>query len=114
MVRRQILPTALSYIHELTDAVVSKQAAVPGLSCAVETETILQLTALAEGLHGGAALLERSLDQLPESITEQAAYYHDTVLSHMDALRRDADLLETLIPAQRWPFPTYAQLLFSE
>ena len=114
IVRRQILPTALSYIHELTDAVVSKQAAVPGLSCAVETETIRQLTALAEGLHGGAALLERSLDQLPESITEQAAYYHDTVLSHMDALRRDADLLETLIPAQRWTFPTYAQLLFSE
>ena len=114
MVRRQILPTALSYIHELTDAVVSKQAAVPGLSCTVETETIRQLTALAEGLHGGATMLERSLDQLPDVITEQAAYYHDTVLSHMDALRRDADLLETLIPAQRWPFPTYAQLLFSE
>ena len=41
-----------------------------------------------------------------------ATYYHDKVLTKMEALRKDVDALENVVSADYWPFPTYGDLLF--
>ena len=44
---------------------------------------------------------------------EAARYYKYTVFSIMDALRAAVDSLETITAANRWPYPSYTDLLFS-
>ena len=41
------------------------------------------------------------------------AYSHDVLLADMDAARAIADKLEELTAKEYWPFPVYADLLFS-
>ena len=40
-------------------------------------------------------------------------YSHDVLIPDMAEARRAADQLEVLTAADRWPFPTYSDLLFS-
>ena len=47
-----------------------------------------------------------------EDLEAGALYYHDTILSDMAQVRREADTLETLTEKRCWPFPTYSDLLF--
>ena len=43
---------------------------------------------------------------------KKAEGYRDDVVPAMVALRKVADELETLVAADLWPLPTYAQMLF--
>ena len=43
----------------------------------------------------------------------QAEAYRDLVFKAMGELRKDADMLETIVDAEYWPMPTYAKLLFN-
>jgi glutamine synthetase len=44
--------------------------------------------------------------------TKQAEKYRDDVIPAMQALRATADELETIVDAELWPVPTYAEMLF--
>ena len=43
---------------------------------------------------------------------EAAMYYHDTIVPGMNAVRSEADTLETLTDKNCWPYPTYSDLLY--
>ncbi|MBO4860764.1 MAG: hypothetical protein J5530_04385, partial [Clostridia bacterium] len=49
-----------------------------------------------------------------EDITERAVSCRDTVLPLMDRLRALVDEAETHVAKDRWPVPTYSDLLFSK
>jgi glutamine synthetase len=44
--------------------------------------------------------------------TKQARLYRDEVIPAMEALREVADKLETVVDADLWPMPTYAEMFF--
>ena len=44
---------------------------------------------------------------------KRAEAYRDRVVPAMQALRKVADSLETIVDAEVWPLPTYAQMLFA-
>lgn len=44
---------------------------------------------------------------------ENAEFYRDNIKAQMQELRAIADELETIVNKEFWPFPTYADLLFS-
>jgi len=44
--------------------------------------------------------------------TKRAGLYRDKVIPAMRALRATADELETMVDADLWPIPTYADMLF--
>jgi len=50
--------------------------------------------------------------QKTDITVKQAEAYRDKVVPAMQALRVDIDALEMLVPADMWPVPTYADLLF--
>ena len=56
--------------------------------------------------------LTADLKTVPADAEEAAVYYHDVILSDMEDMRTQADLLETLTEKSFWPFPTYSDLLF--
>ncbi|MFR1809157.1 MAG: hypothetical protein ACLSWV_09430, partial [Pygmaiobacter massiliensis] len=55
---------------------------------------------------------ERLRTKLNTISHEDARAYHALCTGEMERLRAAADELETLVPADRWPFPAYAELLF--
>ena len=48
----------------------------------------------------------------PKDSSAASIYYHDTIVTSMEALRVDADILEQLTDKSYWPYPTYSDLLY--
>lgn len=80
-----------------------------------EIDLINRLSALAKNLYASIDKLES--DTLSTSkgnnSLEIARFYREKVFFDMKALRDDCDKLENLVDKNDWPFPTYADLLYS-
>ena len=114
MSRKEILPAVERYARELTDTLLSKNAAIPELSARYETKTIAKLSSLADEIDEKTAELEKAIIHVRtlSSVTEAAFSIRDSVLPKMAALRVVCDEAETLTAESCWPFPTYDKLLF--
>ena len=110
MVLHQILPAALAYSKSLSEGIISKTAA--GISCKADTALAKQLSNTADSLYDNCEKLRVDLTAVPADINKAVAYYHDVIVSGMELVRQDADLLEQLTDKSYWPYPTYSDLLF--
>ncbi len=110
MALHQILPAALSYTKELCGGIAVKKNL--GLPCKAETGLTASLSTGCDGLYAAVDALKQSLSQVPEGAEEAALHYRRVVQPRMEAVRAQADLLETLTDKSHWPFPTYSDLLF--
>ena len=110
MALHQILPAALGYTKELCDGIAVKKPL--GLPCKAETGLADSLSAGCDGLYEAVEALKQSLAQVPEAAEEAALHYRRVVQPRMEAVRTQADYLETLTDKRHWPFPTYSDLLF--
>ncbi len=110
MARRQILPAALRYTQELCGGISGKQAL--GIRCLAETSLVNQLSQHTDSLYDAIELLSHGLNNVPKEARAAAMYYHDTIIPGMNALRSEADTLESLTDKACWPYPTYSDLLF--
>ncbi|MDF2567053.1 MAG: glnA3-2 [Oscillospiraceae bacterium] len=115
MVKKDILPAAISYVKELADTVVAKKAISSSISSDAETQIIEKLSLLSSSLYKKTEELEQSLLDVKNcsSELELATYYKETVFVAMQELRAVADEIETLVGEKYWPYPTYGQLLFN-
>ena len=80
----------------------------------VQKELLTKVSALLESASNKVAELE-TLTKKAQEIHEakaRAVSFRDKVVPAMNALRVDIDALETLSPADLWPVPTYAEMLF--
>ena len=81
----------------------------------MEETTLRKLADLSGKLYDTCDALERAISKAPamDGGIKAACYYRDEV----DARRQKASALinqlETITSAQHWPFPTYADILFS-
>ena len=48
-----------------------------------------------------------------DDVKELASYNRYTILPDMDSLREVIDELESRVPHELWPYPTYGELLYS-
>ena len=110
MALHQILPAALGYTKELCDGIAVKKPL--GLPCKAETSLADSLSTGCDGLYEAVEALKQSLSQVPEAAEEAALHYRRVVQPRMEAVRAQADYLETLTDKRHWPFPTYSDLLF--
>ena len=115
MARRQIMPAVSKYSDELATALFHKQNCGIPLSAKMEEATLRKLATLSGKLYDTCESLERAIAKAPamDGGIKAACYYRDEV----DARRQKASALinqlETITGAQHWPFPTYADILFS-
>ncbi len=110
MVQRQILPAASQYTTTLCESIAAKEAI--HLPCQADRTLAQRLATACDSLFANCELLKEQLEGVPADSKDAANYYHDTVLTTMNAMRADADLLEQLTDKDYWPFPTYSDLLF--
>ena len=113
MVKKDILPACLGYERELSDTALSKKQL--GLACGAEEQLLGRLAPLTDCLYSRAVRLEGELIDAKNCADSkaQADYYKDVIFASMQELRAVADELEPLVAKDRWPFPTYGDLLFS-
>ncbi len=111
MIRHEILPAVSSYADQLCQRAYHKDA--QGVPCKYETATAKEIGKLTDALASACEKLERDLTKTPADPKKAMTYSHDVLIPDMDKAREAADQLETMTASDYWPFPTYADLLFS-
>jgi glutamine synthetase len=111
MARTQVLPAALRHQTELAEVVAATQAAdvdasEPRAALEEYAEQVSALRAAITALEEAAATHVDSDDAL-----DHAAHCRDHVRPAMAKLRAAVDALETRLPRDLWPFPSYREML---
>ena len=115
MARTQIAPAVARFSADLARNVEAKRSVVAGAACVYETGLIEKLSGLCDRIAERADTLQNALVSLQEAEGSQAESIRirDCVLPKMSELRLVCDEAETLTEKSYWPFPTYADILFS-
>jgi glutamine synthetase len=111
MANRYILPAAYRYQGELAQTVAAVKAA--GAHAKEPRKLLDQLSALIDECKSRVDALQALLEHETHGGAEKhARYFRDKVIPAMNALREAGDTLETIVPADLWPLPTYREMLF--
>ncbi len=115
MAKTEIAPAVSGYVLELASTAAAKKTAEPSVSCRYETGLLKKLAILEDQIMIKAEELEEAVmkAQAISDMTEEAYAIRDVVLTKMGELRVACDSAETMTAKKYWPFPTYADLLFS-
>ena len=113
MIRRNIFPAVSRYTSDLARAVQRKKALY--LDCSAETDLLQQLTNLNNELYTTAQSMAQALENAPasEGGLASARYYRDVVYTLEYKASHLVNELEANTSAEYWPYPTYADILFS-
>jgi glutamine synthetase len=114
MSKRQILPSVINFRADLAASIASILS-IDG-NADVEKTLFNQISESLKSFNSNLAKLESSIKTAAGKHGKtkvQAEAYRDLVFKTMGELRKDADLLETLMDAEYWPMPTYTKLLFN-
>ncbi|MBQ3848677.1 MAG: glutamine synthetase III [Clostridia bacterium] len=115
MVKTDISPAIAAFTGELAKEIKLKSQAGEGISCCYETATLKKLSALNDGIMLKLEALEKTMVYLKEiDDTIKLGYaIRDSLLCKMNELRVLVDQAEVITSKKYWPYPSYADLLFS-
>lgn len=109
MARTLILPGVLRYQRELAETC----AAVKELGITGSTDLLQRISTLVATLEKRIEVLDKATHQHSgDGIVKEAAHFCDVVLPAMLEIREVCDTLEGWVARDRWPFPTYEDILF--
>ena len=113
MVMQQILPAALKYSSDLANSInLKRQALGSPISASVEVALVKELSGYCDSLYLRSEELRSALTLVPKDSEQAADYYCDVITPAMQAVRRDADVLEKLTAKSYWPYPQYSDILY--
>ena len=112
MIRRQILPAVSEYAAVMGERVMTKKNV--GFSSAYEEKIGSKISVLSDKLMLSCEKIDNDLKKVPSDSVKAVQYNRNTVYKEMVKAREIADELENLTDRDYWPFPVYADLLFSE
>ena len=114
MARKDILPAMAGYTAELSRGIAAKQAVCPEIDCSYERSTLKEISGLMTAAFATVGKLEKDLLTCKgiASSEERADFFKDTILSDMCSLRVSVDSMESLAAADKWPYPSYGDILF--
>jgi len=115
MIHKDILPAIAAYTQKVCDTGIAKKALSAALDTSYEEKLAGRLTELTAAIANGVDALSDAMQRVEKirDLTEEALAYKDAVLSEMQKLRASCDEAESITAGSFWPFPTYAELLFS-
>ena len=113
MMTQEFLPAVMRYTDELAASIMEKKS-VANLPCTAQTKS---LTSLMEAYEKMSELTDKLVADTEtaesmEDMEKLAFFYHDTILADMDEIRSIADKVETKLPTDVLPYPTYEEMLF--
>ncbi|MCL2046505.1 MAG: glutamine synthetase III [Oscillospiraceae bacterium] len=120
MVKTEIIPACIDYQNDLVSLLQAKLGFVYNFDYinyddSLEHRILSNVSELSAGLlvrldslDGALALVDDEDDLL-----SRAAFYRDDVCAAISEVRHVVDELEGIVSRKRWPFPTYAQIMYS-
>ncbi len=112
MTQRSYLPAACAYLSDLSKTATRVEAA--GENCAYARDMVHRLSrevdACGAALNALAAGLAQPMAGL--SAAEGAKRMRALAQKEMAELRKSCDIIEDMVPEDRWPVPDYAALLY--
>jgi glutamine synthetase len=114
--KRQILPAVIKFAGSLAGNINAVKATGVNADISAQTELLSEVSALTASMKKNIAILEKSVESAQNmhgDTYNQAHAYRFDVFEKMSVLRTDADKLETMVDAEYWPLPTYADMLFN-
>lgn len=115
MSKQEILPACMKYIKFLADTILS-------VTAADASANLCMLRRLLNDLTEQTNQFELSIQKLDEArlaasqageYFQKAQAYRNLVFDAMEHLRAVGDKLETMMPKEFWPLPTYADMLYN-
>lgn len=116
MAKTEILPAAFKFSKELSDTINSVKATGMSVEVSAQSSVLKELSPVLSSFYSNLNALKKALEKASaetSSALKQAEAFSKVVVPAMEALRADADKMETIIPKDLYPFPTYADLLFN-
>ena len=116
MAKKYILPAGSKFAGKLADTIASKKAVCDAADVTYETEMLTKVSSLTSEIYKKVQQLEKDVCDVKElsgDASKTAFFYREHVFESMNELRISADELETIVPKELWPFPSYGDLLFS-
>ncbi|MBQ6894362.1 MAG: glutamine synthetase III [Clostridia bacterium] len=116
MIKKDIIPAVNSYTEELSNVALAKKSFVKSINTKVEEELVILLSGLNSKLYEAAETIEKTIADSSEfdgNIMGLSRYYREVVLETMNSARVIIDEMEVNTSREYWPYPTYADLLFS-
>ena len=112
MAKKQFIPAATEYATFLAESIDSFKDIK--MQAPVQKDLLGKVGALLTSAYKTLEKLEAATVKAQETAdtVKKAETYRDKVVTAMKALRTDIDALETIIPRDMWPVPTYVDLLF--
>ncbi|MBR1623268.1 MAG: glutamine synthetase, partial [Pseudobutyrivibrio sp.] len=115
MVKKNIMAAANDYQYSLAETLNAKAATGLKIDSSVEKKRLEQAADLTSKMDERLEKLESDIEKAKE-LTETydlAKFHHDVIFSDMNELREVVDELETVVPSDIWPYPTYGEILYS-
>ena len=115
MCKRGIIPAVLKAEGKISDRIISKNTVLGDRYTKKDTALLRKLSGFADDIYKELEVLEKKvqLAEKTEGVFEKADYYKSVVLPAMEKLRTGCDSAEEIMPAEYWPYPTYAQIMYS-
>jgi len=111
MANRYILPAAYRYQTQVAETVTAVKAV--GGSAKEAKKALDKILSLTESGKVTVDKLQHLLEHDGNGDAEKhAKYFRDKVIPNMVALREIGDSLESVVPHDLWPLPTYREMLF--
>ncbi|MAI67098.1 MAG: glutamine synthetase type III [Phycisphaerae bacterium] len=110
MLSNQVLPSGLRYQGELAEIVASSQAV--SIDCSRTSGRLSDMGLLTETLQASMEAIASAVDKSFDLPLQHAEFIRDTLLPEMASARIISDTLETIVPEDIWPLPTYTEMLF--
>ncbi len=116
MAKTELLPAAFKFSKDLSDTINSVKATGMSVEVSAQSSVLKELSpvlsSFASNIHSLKKAVEKASAENTSALKEAEAF-SKIVVPAMEALRADADKLETIIPKDLYPFPCYADLLFN-
>ena len=108
-------PAVAKFAAYTAGNVATKKSIDSTIPCEYETSMVKRLSVLCDRIAKNSVELQNAIMKLEdaENIDSQAYMIRDTVLPKMADLRAAVDEAETITAKDFWPFPSYADMLFS-
>jgi len=112
MTKTQYFPAIIRYTASLAETIAALKSV--GAPAKVQTKLLQSLSESLEAAQNKVEKAEAALEkaQKAENVEKQAVIYRDEVIPQYSSLRFDIDTMETQMPKELWPVPTYTEMLF--
>jgi glutamine synthetase len=110
-----LLPAAIEFQTRLAESITATATVSKEIDLKAQRDLLAQVASGIQRLKTGTDTLSKARHEAEEiegGAATRAAAFRDQVIPAMNAVREQADLLETLVADELWPLPKYREILF--